>query len=737
MRMINADLIWLLPLALIPVLIHILIRRRLPRTPWAAMTFLLRALRKNRRRLLLETILLLIVRTVIVLAIALVVLRPVAKAGFHWLIGQRQRTVSVIVLDDSASMAASDGIRTRLDRAVIRIEQYLDDLPSGSEVAVILASDPPKDLIRQPTRDIGYVRQSLLKLSARDGTAAISEALDRVTGRLSEELAPNREIIVVTDAQASNWQRDRTKLTTAFAEAARQAGVFMLTVSETSPCNVAVEDLVISGGPNGLIPSLATTLWPTTIRAKLATFHHREPVETAVELFVDGRKVARRQVTLPPDRRSILEFEHTFSTPGRHVVAARCESDLFERDNERTIVVEATEHIGALLVDGQPADERVESATGFLQVALWPMTPNDAENTSLFDTRVVSVGGLESVRISEYPLIVLADVPALSMGALGRIRSAVRDGAGLLVIAGPQVTGPNLSAMFSQEGNGLLPIALARPIDLAPDADPIGLTLTSPVVPALVGFEDPTLAKALSQAGWRTLRPVAALEGKNTQTWATFARGGAALVANTYGRGSVVYFGGTVDRRGGEFPLSPAFVPFVQQLAFYLVRSQSIDAVVAGEALDWPAPKTETTVVYPDGSSESADIFRTDDATTGQPRIVLPAAERSGVYTLRFSGATGMPEQLRRAANVPVSELDTAMLTEAELGKDDALKTARLVGPEEPMRAALHSARTEAELSGTGIVVLLALLAIELLLVKLFSPKPVDTEALLSKAMKL
>jgi hypothetical protein len=53
------------------------------------------------------------------------------------------------------------------------------------------------------------------------------------------------------------------------------------------------------------------------------------------------------------------------------------------------------------------------------------------------------------------------------------------------------------------------------------------------------------------------------------------------------------------------------------------------------------------------------------------------------------------------------------------------------------MRAALHSARTEAELSGIGIVVLLALLAIELLLVKLFSPKPVDTEALLSKAMRL
>ena len=66
-----------------------------------------------------------------------------------------------IVLDDSASMAASDGVRSRLDRAVSRIEQYLDELPAGSDVAVMLAADPPIDLVRQPTRDLGYVRQAI------------------------------------------------------------------------------------------------------------------------------------------------------------------------------------------------------------------------------------------------------------------------------------------------------------------------------------------------------------------------------------------------------------------------------------------------------------------------------------------------------------------------------------------------------------------------------------------------
>ena len=52
MNTINPEFWWLIPLALVPILIHILIRQRLPIVRWAAMTFLMKALRKNRRKLL-------------------------------------------------------------------------------------------------------------------------------------------------------------------------------------------------------------------------------------------------------------------------------------------------------------------------------------------------------------------------------------------------------------------------------------------------------------------------------------------------------------------------------------------------------------------------------------------------------------------------------------------------------------------------------------------------------------
>ena len=65
-----------LALASIPIIIHILNRRRYRVVDWAAMTFLLQALRKNRRRLRFEQWLLLAVRCCVLLFLGLALARP-------------------------------------------------------------------------------------------------------------------------------------------------------------------------------------------------------------------------------------------------------------------------------------------------------------------------------------------------------------------------------------------------------------------------------------------------------------------------------------------------------------------------------------------------------------------------------------------------------------------------------------------------------------------------------------
>src|SRR5580658_9234626 len=72
-------MLWGLAAGAVPVLIHLLYRRRFHTVPWAAMRFLLAATRKQSRRMKLEQLLLLVIRTLIVLCVALALSRPSAE----------------------------------------------------------------------------------------------------------------------------------------------------------------------------------------------------------------------------------------------------------------------------------------------------------------------------------------------------------------------------------------------------------------------------------------------------------------------------------------------------------------------------------------------------------------------------------------------------------------------------------------------------------------------------------
>src|SRR5258708_27169257 len=65
----------------IPILIHILNRRHFKVVNWAAMEFLLRAMRKNRRRLKFEQWLLLATRCALLILLGLALARPLGCAN--------------------------------------------------------------------------------------------------------------------------------------------------------------------------------------------------------------------------------------------------------------------------------------------------------------------------------------------------------------------------------------------------------------------------------------------------------------------------------------------------------------------------------------------------------------------------------------------------------------------------------------------------------------------------------
>ena len=97
-------LLWGLALAGIPILLHLLQRRRFKVRRWAAMEFLRASVRRSSRRLRIEQWLLLLVRTLILICAALALARPVWYSPRWGWLGSRAAAQVVVVLDDSYSM---------------------------------------------------------------------------------------------------------------------------------------------------------------------------------------------------------------------------------------------------------------------------------------------------------------------------------------------------------------------------------------------------------------------------------------------------------------------------------------------------------------------------------------------------------------------------------------------------------------------------------------------------------
>src|SRR5579872_4244561 len=85
-----------------PIIIHLINRMRFRRIRWAAMEFLLKSQKRNRRRLIIEQLILLALRCFLVVLAGLLVARWVGNMGT--VLSGQYGTVHFIVLDDTLSM---------------------------------------------------------------------------------------------------------------------------------------------------------------------------------------------------------------------------------------------------------------------------------------------------------------------------------------------------------------------------------------------------------------------------------------------------------------------------------------------------------------------------------------------------------------------------------------------------------------------------------------------------------
>lgn len=194
-------LLWGLLAASIPVIIHLLNKRRHKTIKWAAMQFLLKATRESRGKKRLRHILILTCRALGLAALAFAAARPIVSGLLGW--GNGHVDVVVLLLDRSTSMEAKpgDGYESRRKVVVEKVRDTLKDLGGARLVLIDSATGQAQDV---PSPD------ALTELSATDATdtAADIPAMTTKAAEFLSETPGRSEVWIATDLQASNWKAD-------------------------------------------------------------------------------------------------------------------------------------------------------------------------------------------------------------------------------------------------------------------------------------------------------------------------------------------------------------------------------------------------------------------------------------------------------------------------------------------------------------------------------------------------
>ena len=116
----------------LPVIAHLLSRRRYDVVHWAAMQFL-NPSRKTRRRMRLEELMLLLVRIGIISLVALAMSRPWINSGFLTGYSSGGSRDIVLVIDGSNSMSRNDGLTSLHQKAIRKAKEFLTTLKAATQ----------------------------------------------------------------------------------------------------------------------------------------------------------------------------------------------------------------------------------------------------------------------------------------------------------------------------------------------------------------------------------------------------------------------------------------------------------------------------------------------------------------------------------------------------------------------------------------------------------------------------
>jgi hypothetical protein len=670
-------MLWGLAAGSIPIVIHLLNKRKYRQTDWAAMRFLLAAIKKNKRRIELEQWILLAIRTLLILLLAMAMARPVLESLAPALFAG-QRSHRVLVLDGSLSMTRKLTDQTRFDRSKNLARQIVKEARRGDLISLIIMADPPKIIIGEPSPNLEQVGREIDLATPTHGATDLSATFASLRRVLDSSPLPNKEILFLTDLQRATWARPGVD-----NNAALKAEIDKLNESKIRP---VVIDLGAAAEPNRAVLGLSLTSpvvtvgVPTNIRVQVRNFGPEPKPATRVQLVIDGQLGPEQTVDLSVSEPVTINFTQIFRSEGDHVVEAVIDEDPLGVDDRRRLVIPVKEKIRVLLVDGDLNPEPFQAETDYLAQALSPLetgqneqppaagAPAEPEQTPML-IEVVPESRLGSLDLSGYDVIMLANVAQPSENEAVTLDKFVRTGGGLVIFAGDRIVADGYNSRLATATRDLLPAQFGTSVgDAAKKSgafliDPLGYR--HPIVAAYEGAT-PAVTSGLTQVATFQYAKLTRNPESPSRVALAFDNGDPAVIEAARGRGHVVMIATSADSKWSTWPLHPSYPVVMGEIALLAAsgRTGEKNSLVGQEIIQsYPATAGAAAVTLKTPDKGARELALRPEADATYLRLAPP--ETSGVYEAAIAPPVARTD--RFAVNTPVVESDPARVDPGSL----------------------------------------------------------------------
>jgi hypothetical protein len=638
MQFLSPWMLWGMAAVAAPIALHFWQRRRVIQLPFSTLKYLRLVAARTSRSAKLENILLLLLRCAIFLLLAFAASRPaVHKKSFLAAGGNVQRTV-VLVIDHSMSMGYQNGGQTRLEMARAQALAVLGSLNPGDEAAVFALDDQAEPLVPQPTQDRSVIRHAIEGLQPSLGATDFAAGLIAARKVLAASSKPVHELYLFTDNQASGWQFDPKVV---FNESWKKADPSLVIVrpDDVPAANAALAKIAIT-------TPLVTAGARLNGVATVANFS-AAPLHDVVTVNFLNTDVTTTPVEVPPNRTQDVTFDFQIPATIAGKVArgvGRLQGDNLPADDRFFFSVPIHQAAQVVVFEGASAGPARLHSGFYLRRALAAGTTGGAEPPAL------NAAAIDDADLSAYSAVFLADIPRLSDRAVVKLDNFIKGGGTVVYFPG------DLTDISALPRADFLPAVALRFRDLPTGR--LSSQITDPGNPLFANTWNPgTPFPPLPQhrlIEWRLKENAVAL--------VTVGGSEGFVLEGNIGAGRSYLINASPDRAWGDFPLSPAFLPLVQQIA---LQSTERGRAPAGYTVGEPIPAGPTLprdqplrIGLPDGSTQPLLL--------GDKTTILDHAAQVGFYQV---GTAADPALVTFEVNASGRESDLTPITEDALQK--------------------------------------------------------------------